>query len=471
MRNNVNGQASPRRTLAAFCAFLYCERVEIGCAEPEMEDRRKPEMMQLVSVHRSLTLLLAAMALLIIFGTSTVRAQTLPECGKGYEKSGALCYPECKAGYNGVGPVCWEVCPEGFTNDGATCRKNAHIVSRESYGRGVGSALGCGSNQEKDAGLCYPKCKAGYNGVGPVCWQQCPEGYTNDGATCRRPGKIIKADTSDCPGYDLCCLWKKNRDKSKCPEGQGYKNDGCTCRRPVDIFAKDSYGRGVGTPLKTCDANEEKDGALCYPKCKAGYNGVGPVCWGACPAGYKNDGATCRKDVVIQAKKSYGRGVGKFLRRDYEGIFFRFMRDHHNMYYFRGKPLREDEKTYLKQFYPARLVDGVRVVEELASSGAFIHQASATTYGNNLIVFNKLKAGNRTLKLLKHEFVHICQYDVLGVKGFAKEYANGYVDGNYDYDNIPMEQDAFTYQRRDDATTPIVSNTLGWRMADIVKCK
>ncbi len=449
---------------------LNRERIEKDCAGPGRKDRRR-------------LALLMALALLIVFGASTSDAtqfgkshhsspaQTLPVCGKGYEKSGALCYPECKAGYNGAGPVCWEICPEGFTNDSATCRKNAHIISRESYGRGAGSVLGCASNEEKDGALCYPECKAGYNGVGPVCWQKCPEGYTNDGATCRRNAKIIASDHSDCPGYDLCCLWKKNRSKSKCPPNQGYKNDGCTCRRDAHIFGKDSYGRGVGKPLRTCDSNEEKDGALCYPKCKAGYNGVGPVCWGTCPEGYKNDGATCRKDVVIKAKKSYGRGVGKFLRRDYDGIFFRYIRDHHNMYFFRGKALTEDEKTFLKRFYPARLVDGARIVEEIASSGAFSHKASATTYGNDLIVINKARAGNRTLKLLKHEFVHICQYDVLGTRGFATEYANGYVDGNYEYVGIPMEQDAEDYENLPDATTPIVSAATGWRMRQITRCR
>jgi len=467
------------------------EHTEVRCASPTRKHRRR-------------LALLMALALLIVFGASTSVTQfaksnhvavgddgnvslakansgspelfaasspapALPECGKGYEKSGALCYPECKAGYNGVGPVCWEECPDGFTNDGATCRKNAHIISRESYGRGAGSALGCASGEERDGALCYPECKDGYNGAGPVCWQKCPEGYTNDGATCRRNAKIISADNSDCPLYDKCCLWKKNSGRSKCPEG--YKNDGCTCRRDAHIFAKDSYGRGAGKPLRTCDSNEEKDGALCYPKCKAGFNGVGPVCWGTCPDGYKNDGATCRKDVVIRAKKSYSRGAGKLLRRDYEGIFFRYMRDHHNMYFFRGKELTEDEKNYLKRFYPARLVDGVRVVEELASSGAFIHGASATTYGNNLIVFNKRRMGTRTLKLLKHEFVHICQYDVLGIDGFASEYASGYVDNNYDYNSIPMEMDAFDYQREEDATTPIVSAARNWRMRQIVQCR
>lgn len=432
--------------------------------------------------HRNLVLLTVLALLMIsgtsafIFGTNNSLAQPLRQCGPGYERSGAFCYPECKAGYSGTGPVCWENCPDGFTNDGATCRKNAHIISRESYTRGAGSALECASGEEQDGALCYPKCKAGYNGQGPVCWQKCPEGYTNDGATCRRNAKIISADTSDCPGYDLCCVWKKNRGRSKCPEG--YKNDGCTCRRDVHIFAKDSYTRTAGRALSSCDSNEEKDGALCYPKCKAGYNGVGPVCWASCPEGYKNDGATCRRDVIIRAKKSYGRGVGKLLRRDYEGIFFRYMRDHHNIYSSRGQSLTEGEKVYLKKFYPARLVDGVRVVEEIASSGAFIHGADATTYGNNLIVINKRLVPRRTLKLLKHEFVHICQYDVLGIDGFAREYADGYVDAAYIYGDNPLEQDAFDYQDLPDATTPIVSavqtlpnNRAGWRMRSILQCK
>ena len=41
----------------------------------------------------------------------------------------------------------------------------------------------------------------------------------------------------------------------------------------------EAYGRGVGKPITSCPADKEKDGALCYPLCRDGYNGVGPVCW------------------------------------------------------------------------------------------------------------------------------------------------------------------------------------------------
>src|SRR5262245_37761319 len=62
-----------------------------------------------------------------------------------------------------------------------------------------------------------------------------------------------------------------------------------------------SYGRGAGEALR-CAPNEDLDGALCYPKCQAGYKGVGPVCWQDCPASFRDDGGFCAKP------ESYGRG-------------------------------------------------------------------------------------------------------------------------------------------------------------------
>jgi len=40
-----------------------------------------------------------------------------------------------------------------------------------------------------------------------------------------------------------------------------------------------SYGRGVGVPISTCDEELEENGALCYPDCESEYSGDGPVCW------------------------------------------------------------------------------------------------------------------------------------------------------------------------------------------------
>jgi hypothetical protein len=147
---------------------------------------------------------------------------------------------------------------------------------------------------ERSGALCYPPCREGYDGVGPVCWQNCPPGYTDDGAFCRRDVRIIGANTDDCPWYDICGLTFA-RGCSTCPEG--YHNDGCTCRIDADIFAKDNYWRGVGSPM-SCPPNKERLGALCY---------------GDCPPGYKADGIYCTalqetcKDVPVQQTPDYSK--------------------------------------------------------------------------------------------------------------------------------------------------------------------
>jgi len=82
---------------------------------------------------------------------------------------------------------------------------------------------------------------------------------------------------------------------AECPPG--FVDDGKTCRR--DSEAKPSYTRGAGAVPSHCDANSERSGALCYPKCSPGFVGNGPVCWKPCPAGYSDDGAFCRRNATI----------------------------------------------------------------------------------------------------------------------------------------------------------------------------
>lgn len=63
------------------------------------------------------------------------------------------------------------------------------------------------------------------------------------------------------------------------------------------VCERDNYLRPA-YPLTDCPG-AEKDGALCYPFCREGYNGIGPVCWQNCPAGYTDDGAFCRRNAII----------------------------------------------------------------------------------------------------------------------------------------------------------------------------
>lgn len=191
--------------------------------------------------------------------------QTLA-CPADQEQNGGLCYPLCQDDYYGDGPVCYKNCPSDYKSDSHLCFKVASIFAKASYGRGAGVSLTCAANQEGQSGLCYPRCNPGYYGVGPVCWQFCKPGYTDHGATC--------------------------------------------FRHIFDFYGKPTYGRGAGGAVSACAAGLQRNGSLCYPPCRAGFAGAGPVCFQQCPADYKDDGAICRKDAVVFATPSYGRGAG-----------------------------------------------------------------------------------------------------------------------------------------------------------------
>jgi hypothetical protein len=163
------------------------------------------------------------------------------------------------------------------------------------------SALSTCPGAEKNGALCYTPCNAGFHGAGPVCWQDCPAGYTDDGATCRRDARIIGANNSACPWWDTCGLVGA-KGCSTCPSG--YSNDGCTCRRDVDIFAKSSYGRGVGSPM-SCAAGEEQIGALCYGACPTGWTPSGLQCLGS---------NVCHDDVVLPSAPALTRYCFKVTR-------------------------------------------------------------------------------------------------------------------------------------------------------------
>ena len=185
---------------------------------------------------------------------------------------------------------------------------------KQSETRGAGYPLStCDSTMDKNGALCYPKCKAGYSGAGPVCWQTCPSGYVDTGAFCHVDKALTKSGEWSCPEWYSC--------RKVCPTG--YTNAGlfCALTTPsnppgwkgdgLDLI-KDSYGRGAGYVM-SCTADQEKDGALCYPKCKAGYNGVGPVCWQTCGADKVECGVGCAKDKTSCAMSTVDMVVSPIM--------------------------------------------------------------------------------------------------------------------------------------------------------------
>jgi hypothetical protein len=47
----------------------------------------------------------------------------------------------------------------------------------------------CGPGEQADAGLCYPSCKPGYKGIGPVCWGGAPPGWVECGMGAAKDAK------------------------------------------------------------------------------------------------------------------------------------------------------------------------------------------------------------------------------------------------------------------------------------------
>lgn len=79
---------------------------------------------------------------------------------------------------------------------------------------------------------------------------------------------------------------------------------------------KDTYGRGVGTPM-VCPDDKERKGALCYPKCREGYDSKDLECEGKCPHGTRNTGFTCLQPIhaFIPGNQCSNPFRGCFYRR------------------------------------------------------------------------------------------------------------------------------------------------------------
>ena len=64
------------------------------------------------------------------------------------------------------------------------------------YERGSGESLSCTPEEELNGLLCYPICREGYGGAGPVCWKNCNPPLDNEcGALCavNQPNCVVKS--------------------------------------------------------------------------------------------------------------------------------------------------------------------------------------------------------------------------------------------------------------------------------------
>jgi hypothetical protein len=207
-------------------------------------------------------------------------AKPIDTCPPNNEKNGALCYPKCNAGYTGVGPVCWGTCGDKI-DAGALCRERCRAGWYEVAGV-------CWENTPSthvDVGaLLREKCRADHYDVAGVCWQNTPSTHIDVGALIREK---CKSGYTDVAG--VC--WEN--------VPAGWSNQGALIRENC----RGGYTDVAGVCWENVPGGWSNQGALIRENCRGGYYDVAGVCWAHCNAGYDNDGAFCRRNP-----HGYGKG-------------------------------------------------------------------------------------------------------------------------------------------------------------------
>jgi len=91
---------------------------------------------------------------------------------------------------------------------------------------------------------------------------------------------------------------------------------------------KDTYGRGVGTPM-VCGPDKERKGELCYPKCRTGpggktiYESRALECEGTCPTGTTNTGFTCLQSTSNRSHLAWTHRKHCYSKYDGKGYLSR----------------------------------------------------------------------------------------------------------------------------------------------------
>lgn len=217
----------------------------------------------------------------------TTNTGTIPDrCGPGEDKNGALCYPACRSGFNGVGPVCWENCKDGTVDTGIRCEKS-------SYGRGAGRVpdrTPCPGGYRTDPVTCWKdlKCNTWWDGC-------CSRGAFGECWGCARTscsGPSLK-------GRDPVCRRDEDLIGLLCyPKCRpGFVGKGPVCWRDITPYTKQSYGRGAGNPMR-CAPGLDNVAGLCYRKCPPGFTmqSLG-LCSQVCPPGSTDFGVGCTREM------------------------------------------------------------------------------------------------------------------------------------------------------------------------------
>lgn len=121
-----------------------------------------------------------------------------------------------------------------------------------------------------------------------------------------------------------------------------------------------------------------------------------------------------------------------------------------------ARPVAPEHKRLLGPFFPADILDQVRVIRGRGSEPSFYPKLKAIGIRNAPrfsqmagITFQDVVVHVEPLTeaLLFHELVHTVQYEHLGLQGFVERYVRGFLTGG-SYEEIPLEKQAYELEAR-----------------------
>jgi len=144
-----------------------------------------------------------------------------------------------------------------------------------------------------------------------------------------------------------------------------------------------------------------------------------------------------------------------------------------------ARPLTDSERAAFARHFSPEILSSTRVtfvekisnppflasvVEQLSALGKQVRfdfsDSEGITFGECILIAGR----NFPLDLLFHEMVHVEQYRLLGMPGFARAYVQGFVDSNFIYERIPLEVVAFEMSARftDGEAFSVTGELPGW---------
>lgn len=247
------------------------------------------------------------------FGVNPDCATTPPTTLTAYGRGESVA-PYCADNQQEDGGLCYATCPEGYVGDGATCYEvdAALAVDLVEYAAAPSNGFGtkpqrCAPGEELQGSVCYPRCDAGFKGVGascvaqkkavynrapetPVdvfngvceaqherveglCYPRCKQGYSGEGAQCKL---LVPSYARGLGSIPEVCAAGEQLKKGRCVRE-------CT-GRTVSVFdscvavTNRSVSRGTGASAQRCASGYEFQAGVCYRQCAPGYRGEGNVC-------------------------------------------------------------------------------------------------------------------------------------------------------------------------------------------------